>query len=70
MERENVESSLIASLGYDSSTSILEVEFKKNGDIWQYYDVPQNVYSGMMNASIGKYFLAYIKGHYKEFQVK
>lgn len=59
MEREYVESSLIASVGYDSSVSILEVEFKNGGAIWQYFDVPENTYNELRNAgSIGKFFLA------------
>jgi hypothetical protein len=35
MEREFVESSMITSVGFDSATSVLEVEFKSNGQIWQ-----------------------------------
>lgn len=43
MERQYVSSSNIASIGYDASDMILEVEFL-NGAIYQYYDVPQSVY--------------------------
>lgn len=69
MERQNVQSSMIASCGYDSTTSTLEVEFN-NGPVWQYYDVPENVYYELLNASsIGKYFHANIKGQYSESQV-
>ncbi len=70
MERQNVDSSMANCVGYDSSTSTLEIEFKKNGEVWQYYDVPENVYNEMMGSgSIGKYFLAYIKNQYKENRV-
>ena len=69
MERQNVDSSMATSVGYDPSTSILEIEFKSNGEIWQYYDVPENVYQEMMNDSIGKYFLSYIRGQYAESRV-
>jgi len=69
MERENVHSSMIASFGYESDTSTLEIEFK-SGVVWQYYDVPENVYYDMKNSgSLGKYFHANIKGQYGESQV-
>ncbi len=64
MERESVSSSSIASVGYDSSTSVLEVGFC-NGRVYQYSGVPQEVYDGLMNASShGKYFNREIKGAY------
>lgn len=54
-------SSNIASIGYDASDMILEVEFL-NGAIYQYYDVPQSVYDGLMSASShGSYLDAYVK---------
>jgi len=69
MNRENVQSSMITSLGYDANTSTLEVEFK-SGAVWQYYDVPESIYYDMMNSgSLGKFFHANIKGSYGESQV-
>jgi hypothetical protein len=70
MERDYVESALMSSYGYDIETSTLEVEFKKNGAVWQYYDVPESIYWEMKSAgSVGKFFLANVKGHYTEAQV-
>ena len=61
MERQYVSSSNIASIGFDPDNMILEVEFL-NGTVYQYYDVPQSIYDGLMAAdSHGKYFAAYIK---------
>lgn len=61
MERQYVSSSNIASIGYDASDMILEVEFL-NRAIYQYYDVPQSVYDGLMSASShGSYLDAYVK---------
>lgn len=61
MERQYVSSSNIASIGYDANNMVLEVEFL-NGSIYQYYDVPQIIYDGLMAAdSHGKYLAAYIK---------
>ena len=69
MQRESVQSSMIASLGYDSPTSTLEVEFN-SGAVWQYSDVPESVYYDMNNSSsIGKFFHANILGQYSESQV-
>jgi len=64
MNRQPVESSMAASIGYDINNSILEIEFKKDGQVWQYYDVPENVYQELIAGSIGKYFLSNIKDQY------
>lgn len=69
MEREYVQSSMITSFGYDPSTSILEIEFT-SGVVFQYFDVPENVYHEMRNAgSVGKFFNSDIKGRYSESRV-
>ncbi len=61
MERKYVTSSNIASIGYDAEQMILEVEFNY-GSIYQYFDVPESVYEGLMAAdSHGKYLDAYVK---------
>lgn len=69
MKRHSVSSSNILSVGYDSDTRTLEIEFK-GGGIYQYYGVPQNVYSSFLNApSLGKYFHDFIKEVYSTVQV-
>lgn len=61
MERQYVESSMITSIGYDESSSTLEVEFK-SGVVWQYYDFPEYMWYEFQTAeSKGKYFHAYIR---------
>jgi hypothetical protein len=61
MDREPVQSSNLASVGYDISTSVLEIEFL-NGGVYQYYGVPAQVHEGLMNAgSKGIYFNQNIK---------
>jgi hypothetical protein len=69
MPRQPVRSSNIASIGYDSGSSTLEVEFV-TGAVYQYYNVPKSVYEGLMNAkSHGSYFARYVKDagyRYKE----
>lgn len=61
MERIPVDSSNLASIGYDVASSTLEIEFN-SGAIYQYYGVPENEYTGLMNASSkGSYFDQHIK---------
>jgi hypothetical protein len=65
MERNPVISSNIASIGYDETTSTLEVEFL-NGGVYHYYDVPDSIYKDLLAApSHGQYLVAYIKGRYR-----
>lgn len=65
MERKPVTSSNIASIGYDENTSTLEIEFLNN-TIYQYFDVPQQVYQGLMQAdSHGQFLAQNIKGVYR-----
>lgn len=64
MEREYVESSMITSVGYDAGTSTLEIEFKGNNQVWQYYDFPENLFYDFKAGSLGNYFNANIKGKY------
>ncbi|MGZ0015398.1 KTSC domain-containing protein [Yeosuana sp. AK3] len=69
MQREYVQSSMIRSFGFDSSSSTLEVEFN-SGAVWQYFDVPESTYYEMKAAgSCGKFFNAHIKDQYAESQV-
>ncbi len=64
MERYSVASSNIASIGYDAGTETLEVEFL-SGAIYQYYNVPQNMYDQLMQAgSKGRFLNTYIKNAY------
>lgn len=65
MQRTNVTSSNIKSIGYDDRTSTLEIEFL-DYSVYQYFDVPQNIYKGIKEApSHGKYLANHIKGHYR-----
>lgn len=65
MNRQPVSSSNIASIGYDSPSSTLEIEFN-DGAIYQYFDVPAAVHSELLGAeSVGKYFAANVKGAYR-----
>jgi hypothetical protein len=64
MERYNVASSNIRSIGYDPQTQTLEVEFL-NGTVYQYFGVPQNIYDQMMREqSKGRFLNTYIRNQY------
>ena len=61
MERNTVASSNLASVGYDSHTQTLEIEFL-NGSVYQYYNVPVTIHEELMRAgSKGKFFHQYIR---------
>jgi hypothetical protein len=65
MERKQVISSNINSIGYDANTGTLEIEFVKDRSIYQYYSVPQAIYRGLMAASShGTYLSSEIKDKY------
>ena len=70
MERENIDSSMINSIGYDESSCTLEVEFKSSGAVWQYFDFPESLWHEFRSSdSQGKFFHREIKGQYSESQV-
>jgi hypothetical protein len=59
-----VQSSLLASVGYDSGESILRLEFR-DGAIYQYFDVPAEIYHRLLAAeSKGNYFNLQIRGSF------
>jgi hypothetical protein len=64
MNRTPVSSSNLRSIGYDSQSQVLEVEFT-NGGLYQYVGVPEYVHQSLMNASShGVYFSANIRNVY------
>ena len=70
MNRDFVESSMIRSMGYDSITGTVEVEFKSDSQIWQYYDVPENTYSEVRYAgSIGGAFHRLIRNQFRSVRI-
>ncbi|KPL91323.1 KTSC domain-containing protein [Herpetosiphon geysericola] len=62
MKRTPVDSSNLASVGYDATNQTLEIEFQ-NRSIYQYFEVPEDMYNELMQAdSHGSYFNGYIRG--------
>ena len=70
MNRIQVVSSSINSIGYNQADEILEVEFSR-GAIYKYYDVPVKIYNDLIGAeSIGRYFSKKIARVYRFEEMK
>lgn len=64
MRRERVASSVLRTVGYDSATAVLEIEFT-SGDVYRYFTVPPSVHRALMDAeSPGAYFNRHISTRY------
>lgn len=69
MERRDVNSSNIRSIGYDFSSSTLEIAFHSGGT-WEYYDFPESAWHEFDSAeSHGKYFNANIRNQFRESRI-
>ena len=65
MNRIPVESSNITSIGYDPASHIFEVEFKNNGAVYQYFNVPEHIWRELETApSVGKYYASQIRDRF------
>ncbi len=65
MKRTAVASSTLNGIGYDSQTMTLELEFT-SGDVYQYFDVPVDVYLKLRQSeSLGRFFNEQIKESYR-----
>ena len=61
ISREPIDSSVIASMGYAAARRILEIEFH-SGNIYDYFDVPEEEYAAFRNAeSKGTYLNQILK---------
>jgi len=64
MRRKAVESRTMKSVGYESKSRILEIEFT-SGEVYQYVDVPEMVHKKLLQAkSKGQYFNSDIRDDY------
>lgn len=60
-----VDSSNIQSIGYDTDSETLQVEFN-GGSLYQYFDVPEHIYENFLQAdSQGVFLHTHIKGQYR-----
>jgi len=64
MRRRAVDSSVIASVGYDDAVALLDVEFV-SGEVYRYFAVPRSVHEGLLAApSKGRFFQQHIRDRY------
>ena len=64
MIRRPVDSSVIASVGYDDAVALLDVEFV-SGEVYRYFAVPRSVHEGLLAApSKGRFFQQHIRDRY------
>jgi len=64
MQRHDVESSMIHSIGYNPEAHTLEVEFEEDHNIYQYFPVEPWVPTALMMApSAGKAFWQLVRGN-------
>lgn len=67
MFRCKIPSFMIASAGYDAQYAVLEIEFATDGQVWQYAEVPEEVwYQLKTGGSPDNYFRGYIQGRFRE----
>lgn len=65
MEWHTISSSTLERVSYDSGSMTLTVEFK-SGTAYQYFDVPEHVFSDLLSASSpGQYLSQNIKSSYR-----
>ncbi|MBD1393131.1 KTSC domain-containing protein [Mucilaginibacter glaciei] len=70
MQRHTVQSTALQSVGYDAKAKILELEFKDNGGVWQYFGVKVTMFKKFISAeSLGAFFVKKVKGKYPEMKI-
>jgi hypothetical protein len=64
MNMLRVNSSNLVAVRYDAVSQTLRIQF--NSGLYDYYNVPQHIYNGLMSASShGEYHARYIKNSYR-----
>jgi len=64
VKRVALESSVLASAGYDPDIAVLELEFR-SGEVYRYFAVPPSVNAGLLAApSAGRFFTQRIRDRY------
>ncbi len=61
----SVESTTLATVGYDPEIGLLRLEFRDHGGVYHYRGVPGEIFQGLLSAdSKGAYFNRMIRGQY------
>ena len=65
MQRTPVTSTNIRSIGYDSQSATLEVEFTSS-DVYQYFNVPEHLFQQFLHtSSYGQFLNNNLRYHYR-----
>ena len=65
LTRVPVRSTNLASVGYSPEFQVLDVEFRRRGDLYRYFFVPPRVYAELLRASsLGAYFNRFIRDRF------
>ncbi len=60
----------IEAAGYDAQCELLKIKFVCDGEIWQYYGVPEDIwYKLREETSPDAFFHRFIKGRFKETRI-
>jgi hypothetical protein len=63
MNRLPVDSTVVAAVGYDPASRVLELEFRSGGHVYRYFEVPPEEYQSFLGAkSKGAYLDQRLKG--------
>lgn len=64
MQRESIDSDVIASIGYDPTWHVLEIEYRQTQEIYEYFGVPPEEFTAFRSAeSKGTYLNTIFKAH-------
>ena len=70
LDRELVESTSIASIGYDAAARRLEIEFR-SGALYSFREVPVEIHAAFLRAeSKGRFFARSIRGKYPHTRIE
>lgn len=71
MRLQKIKSRTLSAIGYDSTSSLLEVKFKISGRIYAFLEVQLDLYQRFIQSkSKGQFFNKFIKGNYRYFMIK
>lgn len=64
MQTKTIDSTSVAEVGYEQEENLLRVQFQ-NGSTYDYFDVPADVYEGILRApSAGRFFNENVSGEF------
>jgi KTSC domain len=61
-----LESKMLSAAAYDHSKQILYLRFRKTGDVYRYFELPDADYQSFLRAeSKGRFFRSHIRDHFR-----